>query len=78
MGKRHTKWKEVIFVRMIERVFQNEEEKIHFVAECEKNFYDGLEIVINAIAARNDIFMITLAGPTCSGKTTTAHLLIER
>lgn len=64
-------------MRIIDRVFQNEEEKIRFVSECEEKFYDTLESVINAIAARDNIYVITLSGPTCSGKTTTAHLLIE-
>ncbi|MBQ9121320.1 MAG: hypothetical protein IJY12_03025 [Clostridia bacterium] len=58
-------------------MFETDEEKKRFVDECELKFYERLEAITGAIAHRDDFFVIALAGPTCAGKTTTAHLLIE-
>ena len=64
-------------MKTIHREFINDEEKKNFVEECEKRFYTRLRQITDEIAHRDDSFIIALAGPTCSGKTTTAHLLIE-
>ena len=64
-------------MKTVDRTFTSEAEKQRFVDECEERFFDRLEAVTGAIARRDDCFAIALAGPTCAGKTTTAHLLIE-
>ncbi|MBO5109324.1 MAG: hypothetical protein J6D21_01275 [Clostridia bacterium] len=64
-------------MKTIYRVFKTEEEKKQFVCECESEFYRRLESITHAIAHRDDYFVLALSGPTCAGKTTTAHLLIE-
>lgn len=53
----------------------SEDDKKSLVLECEKNFEDQLEDASEKIlASENKI--ITLSGPTCSGKTTTASRFI--
>ena len=64
-------------MKTIHRTFQSEEEKKQFVLECETDFYTRLSHVTGAIAHRDDFYVIALSGPTCAGKTTTAHLLIK-
>ena len=58
-------------------MFNTEEEKLRFVLEGEKNFRAGVLAAAERICvARPSI--VTLSGPTCSGKTTTANILIAR
>lgn len=58
-------------------MFETEEEKLRFVLESEERFRAGVHAVAERIlAARPRI--VTLSGPTCSGKTTTARILIAR
>ena len=58
-------------------MFETEEEKLRFVLEGEERFRTGVHAVAERIlAARPGI--VTLSGPTCSGKTTTANILIAR
>lgn len=64
-------------MKTVNQAFVTEAEKQRFVTDCEERFYDRLEAVTGAIAHRDDVFAIALSGPTCAGKTTTAHLLIE-
>lgn len=47
-----------------------------FVKLCEKNFERELDNTVNSVLAENTR-IIMLAGPTCSGKTTTANKLIS-
>ncbi len=49
-----------------------------FVAECERNFAEGLDRAIDEVFSDENLRIITLSGPTCSGKTTTANRLVER
>jgi len=58
-------------------LFSDESEKKAFVAQCEAAFRSRLHEIASIAAARRDLRFITLAGPTCSGKTTTAGILIE-
>lgn len=58
--------------------FADETEKKAFVALCEAEFRTRLHKIASAAADRKDLHFITLAGPTCSGKTTTAGILIEK
>ena len=48
-----------------------------FVRDCDKNFFDRLNGVCEQII-ENDLSVIGLTGPTCSGKTTMANILTER
>ena len=57
--------------------FNNENEKKSFVAQCETSFESKLSSVCDDVAAHKDLKMITLSGPTCAGKTTTANKLIS-
>ncbi len=59
------------------RVFKNEKEKADFVLECDRRFDQKLDEVVRSIAAIDGLKALTLSGPTCSGKTTTAKKLIE-
>lgn len=47
-----------------------------FVSECENSFRKRVESAARLIASDNNCKAVTLAGPTCSGKTTAASLLI--
>jgi uridine kinase len=58
--------------------FANETEKRAFVARCEDEFRARIGAVATAVASRDNLRFLTLAGPTCSGKTTTAAILIDR
>lgn len=57
--------------------FNNENEKAAFVTQCEREFEDKLYSVCEKVASHHDLKLITLAGPTCAGKTTTANKLIS-
>ncbi len=65
-------------MRKIEMKIDNIREAEEFVAECEKNFAEGLDRAIDEVFSDKDLRIITLSGPTCSGKTTTANRLVER
>lgn len=56
----------------INRSFANEMQKQAFVNECELGFARTMEDLTEAILANDDERVITLSGPTCSGKTVTA------
>lgn len=53
----------------------NEEQKKQFVNKCEEEFEIQLENAAEKIIA-SDSRIVTLSGPTCSGKTTTANRFI--
>lgn len=57
--------------------FNNEKEKMTFVEQCEHNFENKLFSVCEKVASHKEIKLITIAGPTCAGKTTTANKLIS-
>lgn len=48
---------------------------VRFVDSCEANFNKDISKICNSILADPNIKLITLCGPTCSGKTTTAAML---
>lgn len=64
-------------MKNIIKTFKNEEEKKQFVLECEADFEKQLIDACERLANEKDIRIITLSGPTCSGKTTTAQKIIE-
>ncbi len=61
----------------INKTFLNESEKQSFVLECEEQFESDLDRIANSILEEDGVRFVTLAGPTCSGKTTTAATLIR-
>ncbi len=57
--------------------FENMEKARLFVKEGEADFEKRLTALTKAVSHEEDIRLITLSGPTCSGKTTTAKKLIS-
>ncbi len=57
--------------------FDSETEMRNFVEECDKEFYVRLHALSEKIAADEELNIIGLTGPTCSGKTTMANILTE-
>lgn len=49
-----------------------------WIRECEAFFVNQLKEIAEAICKEDRVRLIRLAGPTCSGKTTVANMLIER
>ena len=50
----------------------------NWVLDCETRFSTALDRIAEEIAAKSDVRLIRLSGPTCSGKTTAANLLRAR
>lgn len=57
--------------------FLGEAEKKAYVMECEKSFEHSLDIAVERLLGEKDNKIITLSGPTCSGKTTTANKIVS-
>lgn len=57
---------------IINRSFLNEAQKQAFVNECEFKFSQTMDSLTDVIIAKPEERVITLSGPTCSGKTVTA------
>ena len=49
-----------------------------WVHGCEKDFFERLDAVANAVCTSDRVRLLRLSGPTCSGKTTAANLLRSR
>jgi uridine kinase len=58
-------------------VFGGEAEKRAYVESCEAGYEAALDDAVARVVANPDCRIITLTGPTCSGKTTTARKLIS-
>ncbi len=58
--------------------FSDEAELSAFVSQCENRFRTRLVEVAGLAASHPDLRFLLLAGPTCSGKTTTANILTDR
>ena len=63
-------------MRILRNDFANEEEKIKYVAQCEREYESTLGGVCASIAA-DPCRVIALAGPTCSCKTTTVRKVVD-
>lgn len=63
-------------MKSINITFKNEQEKINFVNECEKDFEQRLDEVSKR-AISSGVSILLLSGPTCAGKTTTANKIIH-
>ena len=49
-----------------------------FVRKCDETFSDSLCAIADKISLNNELKIVSLAGPTCSGKTTAANMLLKR
>jgi len=56
-------------------VFKNHEEIRAFVYEAEEKYKKQILKIADQIKSMSDVKFLTLAGPTCSGKTTTSYIL---
>ncbi len=56
-------------------VFQNENEIREFVIRAEEHYKKQVLDIADDIAEQDNIRFLTLAGPTCSGKTTSSYIL---
>ena len=57
---------------------QTKEDAKRFVDSCELKFHTELEAAIDHVFDDGGTKIVTLSGPTCSGKTTTANTLTRR
>lgn len=55
--------------------FVNESEALKFVKKCESDFEERLTAAVERVCEHKDVRLISLSGPTCSGKTTAARKL---
>lgn len=65
----------------IDRIYKTKEEAAAFCSACEEQFETRLHAISTEIAGLSELRCVTLSGPSCSGKTTTAAKLtgeIER
>lgn len=60
---------------VIDRIYKTKEEAAMFCRECERQFEAQLRAISAEIAAASGLRCVTLSGPSCSGKTTTAAKL---
>jgi uridine kinase len=56
-------------------IFKKDDEIIAFVQEAEQKYKNQVLKIANEITSLDHIKILTLAGPTCSGKTTTSYIL---
>jgi len=52
-------------------------EAANFVNKCEDDFEARLQAAVDEVCSVENIRIVGLSGPTCSGKTTTAKKLVE-
>ena len=57
--------------------FMSDTEAKAFVNQCEADFEARLSSLTEAVCAEKDLKVITLSGPTCSGKTTASKKLVD-
>lgn len=65
-----------IIMKLICKDVRTRSEALHFVMQCEEDFVSKVRSAAKEILDR-DNRIITLSGPTCSGKTTTAALIVD-
>ncbi len=58
------------------QTYRTEGETRAYIDECERLFESQLSRAIDAVLSRRSLSTVTLSGPSCSGKTTTARKLI--
>ena len=57
--------------------FKSNTEAKNFVRQCELDFDTRLVSLTDQVCGENELKVITLSGPTCSGKTTASKKLVE-
>ena len=57
--------------------FESADHARRFVEICENEFEARLDVIADTVAQSNDVRIVALSGPSCSGKTTTANKLIR-
>lgn len=62
---------------VIDKKIQSDREALTFVRECEEDFDFRLSQLVHRVVEDNTTRCITLSGPTCAGKTTAAHKLVD-
>lgn len=60
---------------VLNEIYKNKSLAERFIQSCENSFKRSIEKVSESILNSDGIKIVTLCGPTCSGKTTTASLL---
>ncbi len=58
-------------------IYTNDSAAQRFVESCENNYNKNIEKICDSIVSDRSVKIITLCGPTCSGKTTTAARLTD-
>ena len=64
-------------MKQIRTVFQNEEEKRAFVLEGDLAFGERVLSSVTRLILNDPVRIMTVSGPSCSGKTTTAELICQ-
>lgn len=62
-------------MKTIQTTFKNEDEKLDLVHSEDRAFASRIDRAVEALTFGLDVRVVTVAGPTCSGKTTTAEML---
>ena len=64
-------------MKSIDLDVKTKDEARSFIGECEDVFGQEIDDAIKSLVSSKDTKIVTLSGPTCSGKTTTAKKLTE-
>ena len=64
-------------MKSIDLDVKTKDEARSFIGECEDVFGQEIDDAIKSLVSSKDTKIVTLSGPTCSGKTTTARKLTE-
>lgn len=62
---------------LIKTRFESEREKKIYVDRCEARFEADMAECVRSLLQNKSLKFITLSGPTCSGKTTAAHIIVD-
>lgn len=58
--------------------FENEEKIREYIEQCERGFRARIDDCVRSLISDSSLKFITLSGPTCSGKTTAASMIVQR
>ena len=58
--------------------FENEEKIKEYIEKCEHGFRERIDDCVRSLMSDSALKFITLSGPTCSGKTTAASMIVQR
>ncbi|MBQ7822484.1 MAG: hypothetical protein IJ391_09425 [Clostridia bacterium] len=57
--------------------FENEEKIKEYINACETRFKKEISLCVHRLTEDRSLRFITLGGPSCSGKTTAAHIIVD-